>query len=98
MMLPLSDLPIVDLVRTSFSIMGHPVRITKVASMVTNSRRNRATYSMDTRGELGPLREAFLLHLDMGRMDKVLLEGECSQPMLLVNFARISATTSFSAI
>ena len=93
-----SDLPIVDLVRISFSIMEHLARITKVVSTVINSHHNQATCSMDTRGELGPLREVSLLRLVMVRMDKALLEVGCSQPMLLVNFARTSAITFFTAI
>ena len=97
MMLRRSDLPIADRVRTSFSTMEHLAHTTKVGSTVISSLHNRATCSMDTREELDPLKEVFRLRLDMVQMDKALLEVECSQPTLLVNFARISAITSFSA-
>ena len=93
-----SDLPIVDLVRTSFSIMEHLARITKVVSTVINSHHNQATCSMDIRGELDPLRGVSLLRSVTVQMDKALLEVGCSQPMLLVNFARTSAITFFNAI
>ena len=93
-----SDLPIVDLVRTSSSIMEHPAPTIKADSTVISFLRNRATCSMDTRGELDPLKGVFPLSLDMIRTDRALLEAVCSQPMLLVNFARTSATISYSAI
>ena len=93
-----SDLPIVDLVRTSSSIMEHLAHITKVDSTVISSLHNRATCSMDTRGGLDPLKGVFLLSLDMAQMDKALQEAGCLRPTLLVNFVRTNATTSFSAI
>ncbi len=93
-----SGLLIVDLVRTSFSIMEHLAHITKVASTVINFHHSQATCSMDIRGESRPLKEVSLLRLVMVRMDKALLEVGCSQPMLLVNFARTSAITFFTAI
>ena len=98
MMLLLSDLPIVDLVRISFSTMEHLARTTKEVSMVISFRTNRATCSMDTRGELDLLKEVSLLRSGMRRMDKALLEEVYSQPMLLVNYVRTSAITSFIAI
>ena len=93
-----SDLPIVDLVRISSSIMEHPAPTIKVDSTVTSFLHNRATCSMDTRGELDPLKGAFPLSLDTVRTDRALLEVVCSQPMLLANFARTSAIIFFSAI
>ena len=66
--------------------------------MVTSFHLNRATCSMDIRGELDLLKGVFLLRSGMHRTGKALPEEVCFQPMLLVNYLRTNATTSFSAI